>query len=102
MPGIFSRYGVPCGDAWTEAATFQIGGIDKLDVQAVSADVVLQFYVSGGWQPPDPPGMVVTRGLFRSIPGLSILWPPIGPTGMRFRNRVAGAAATVNFEAFQL
>jgi hypothetical protein len=101
VPGILSRYGVPLGDGWTDPATFQVGAVDKLDVQAIGADVVMQFYSAGGWLPQEP-GMIVGRGLFRSIPGLSILFPPIGPTGFRFRNRIAGAAASVNFDAFQL
>jgi len=102
VPGILSRYDVAIADAWGAPGTeFPTGGIDKLDLQVVgNGDALVQFLVGGTWEP--AAGMIVGRGLFRSIPGLSLLFPPTGPTGVRFRRRTAGVGATVNFDAFML
>jgi hypothetical protein len=101
VPGITSQYGVVALDTWGAPGTeFRVGGIDKLDVSTLGGDALVQFQVGAGWEPAD--GLPLARGLFRSIPGLTLLYPPNGPTGVRFRRRVAGVASSINFDAFQL
>lgn len=97
MPGGFalSRAGLPLLDEWSE---FQTTAIDKLDVTANIGDVLVQFRVhSTNWEPVD--GVIVRRGLFRSIPALATMYPP-GPTGIRFKRARRGAAASVDFDAY--
>lgn len=92
-----SKAGVPVGDTWTDAATFQTAELDKLDVTANLGDVLVQFLIHGTrWDPPG--GVVCRRGLFKSISGLATMYGQV--TGFRFQRARTGGAATVDFDAY--
>ena len=66
---------------------------------AYNGDVCLQYLTpSLGWHPPGD-GQMVRRGNFRSIPGLSEIFPP-GPTQVRFKRASIGVAATVDVDIY--
>jgi hypothetical protein len=96
--GITSKGGVAIADNYQDGATFEFGPIDKLDVIAYNGDVLVQYLTGTAWQPPQ--GQLVRAGIGRSLPGLSLVYPP-GPTGVRFKLNTAGTPnVTVDFDAF--
>jgi hypothetical protein len=100
MPGggILSKTAVPLLDDWDPSTTFALASFDKLDVTAYNGDALVQYLTPAlGWQP--PAGQPVRRGNFRSIPGLSVIYPP-GPTQLRFKRAATGVASSVDFDAY--
>lgn len=94
------RAGLALADDWSDTATFKFPPIDKLDVTVYNGDALVQYETpAGAYEPAD--GVKISRGNFRSIPGLSAVYPP-GPIGVRFRRASAGVGATVDFEAYAL
>lgn len=91
-----SRGNVAVLDDWDNSTTFATGRFDRLDITAYNGDVVRQVLTpDGDWQPAD--GAIVRAGLFKSTPGLSVIYPP-GPTMVRFKRARRGVGAIVDFE----
>lgn len=94
-----SRTGLTLQDAYTGSTQIIGLSIDRLDVHCWTGDLVLQLQQKdGNWGPE----MLIRKGEFRSLPGLSLAYPPNGPTGFQLRRAVAGVASTVDIEAWSV
>jgi hypothetical protein len=85
---------VPVLDEFDSSTTFYAtSGFDKLDATVYTADVLAEFEdPKTGWGP--SAGAILRGGLFQSISGLG------GVTGVRFKRKTPGVAATLDFRAF--
>jgi hypothetical protein len=98
MGSVVSRNGIAVLDDWDGSVQFATGVFDKIDVTAFNGDVLAQVLTpNGDWQPTE--GILTRRGLFKSTPGFSAIYPP-GPTQVRFKRAVAGVGATVDFTIY--
>lgn len=94
---IFATSELVLSDDFTERSTIELGGFDRLDVQAYDGGCLLQFRTpQGAWEPQD--GLRVRRGLFRSLTGLLSVYGPNGPRGVRFKRSAVGVASTIDLE----
>lgn len=98
MGGLVTEVALPVFDDWDDRARFRSVPFDKIDVTAYNGDVLLQYQTpNGAWQP--LAGQMVRRGNFRSIPGLSTVFPP-GPLAVQFKRATAGVPAVVDFDLY--
>jgi hypothetical protein len=88
---------VVLSDDYTERATIMHGAFDRADVTVYGGDALLQFMTpQGGWEPQN--GLLVRKGLFRSLPGLLTVYGPTGPRAIRLKRAAAGVASTIDLE----
>lgn len=86
---------VAIGDDWTPVATW--GEFDKIDLLALNGGVLIQYHVTGTWQPEG--GKLVRAGQPISIPGLTAIYRP-GPNAVRAKRATTGLGATLDVDLY--
>lgn len=87
-------------DVPSDAATWQFGGTDRIDVTVLNGnDVRLEVRGPyGPWEETKP--IRVSGNSFRSLTGLALAYPPRGVLAFRLSNWNPGAVAIVDVDAY--
>lgn len=98
---IVAKSGLALAVDYNEATTILHGAFDRVDLSTFGGGAIVQFLTpQGSWAPQD--GLLIRKGMFRSLPGLMDVYGPTGPRGVRLKRQTATTAATVDLELWGL